>query len=54
MEFKQLKLSAPLQKALSSMHYETLTPIQEKVIPKMLEKEDMVVQSMTGSGKNTI
>lgn len=51
MEFKQLKLSAPLQKALSSMHYETLTPIQEKVIPKMLKKEDMVVQSMTGSGK---
>ena len=51
MQFSQLELSQSLQKALQTMKYETLTMIQEAVIPSMLTKEDLIVRSMTGSGK---
>ena len=51
MEFTQLHLREPLQRALTRMGYETLTPIQESVIPRLLQGESLIVQSLTGSGK---
>lgn len=51
MKFQELSLAAPLQKALARMQYETLTPIQESVIPRLLQGESLIAQSMTGSGK---
>ena len=50
MKFQELSLAAPLQKALARMQYETLTPIQESVIPRLLQGESLIAQSKTGSG----
>ena len=52
MSFTTLTLSAPLQKALKENHYITPTPIQEKVIPLVLEKHDIMARAQTGSGKS--
>ena len=51
MKFQELSLAAPLQKALARMQYESLTPIQESVIPRLLQGESLIAQSKTGSGK---
>lgn len=51
--FKELNLSEQIQKNLDTKGYEKPTPIQGKVIPVILEKRDVVMQSQTGSGKTT-
>ena len=51
MPFSTLKLSTALQTRLKQQHYHTPTPIQEKVIPLVLEKKDIMAQAQTGSGK---
>lgn len=48
---KNIKLSIESKKALDLLGYQTLTPIQEKVIPLLLENKNVVVQAKTGSGK---
>jgi len=40
-----------LQKALQKLGFKTMTPIQEKAIPVILTKKDLLAQSKTGSGK---
>ena len=52
MYFSKLKLSHPLQKALTQIGYKTATPVQEKVIPLLLEGKDIMAQAQTGSGKS--
>ena len=52
MSFDQLKLSDPILQALKTNHYITPTPIQEKVIPLILEKHDIMARAQTGSGKS--
>ena len=52
MPFTTLKLSTPLQKALADNNYSEPTPIQEKVIPLVLEKHDVMARAQTGSGKS--
>jgi superfamily II DNA/RNA helicase len=52
MPFTKLNLSAPIQQALKENNYSTPTPIQEKVIPLVLEKHDVVAKAQTGSGKS--
>ena len=52
MSFTALKLSTPLQKALVENNYVTPTPIQEKVIPLVLQKQDVMAKAQTGSGKS--
>jgi superfamily II DNA/RNA helicase len=51
MPFPKLKLSTLLQELLKQNNYTTPTPIQEKVIPLVLEKKDIMAQAQTGSGK---
>ncbi len=49
--FDQLKLSAPVLKALIDVGYETPSPIQTMTIPLMLEGRDVLGQAQTGTGK---
>lgn len=50
-KFETLSLEAPLLKALSGLGYHTPTPVQEQVIPLLLNDQSIVVKSKTGSGK---
>jgi ATP-dependent RNA helicase DeaD len=43
--------SKEIEKALKELGYETLTKVQEAVIPLVLVQKDIVVRSQTGSGK---
>ncbi len=52
MSFKTLNLSDPLQQILEENSYTTPTPVQEKVIPLILEKSDVMAKAQTGSGKS--
>ncbi len=49
--FADLGLIEPLVRVLSSLGYETPTPIQERAIPSLLEGKDVVGLAQTGTGK---
>lgn len=51
MPFSKLNLSSTLQQRLKQNNYTNPTPIQEKVIPLVLERKDIMAQAQTGSGK---
>ncbi len=51
MPFSKLALSDKLQELLLENSYTQPTPIQEKVIPLVLEGKDIMAQAQTGSGK---
>jgi ATP-dependent RNA helicase RhlE len=51
LDFKDLKLIAPLLKALQSQGYTQPTPIQQKAIPVVLQKKDLLACAQTGTGK---
>ncbi|MDD3342113.1 MAG: DEAD/DEAH box helicase [Sulfurospirillaceae bacterium] len=51
LQFSQLKLSAPLLKAVSEEGYTSPTPVQEKAIPPILEGRDILAGAQTGTGK---
>ncbi len=51
MNIEELKVGSEIIKALKGMGFETLTPIQEKTIPVMLEGKDIIAQAPTGTGK---
>ncbi len=51
MQFKDLRISAPILKALEDQNYSTPTPIQAQAIPKALEKRDILASAQTGTGK---
>ena len=46
------KLCHSLQKALMEVGFTRPTPIQEKVIPLVLERKDILAKAQTGSGKS--
>lgn len=46
-----INISKETRNALDVMGYDELLPIQEKVIPYLLENRDVVVKAKTGSGK---
>ena len=52
MPFTPLQLSNALQKTLREKAFLKPTPIQESVIPLVLEGKDVVAQAQTGSGKS--
>ncbi len=52
MSFKTLQLSEPIQKALEDHNYHEATAIQKKVIPLVLDKQDVMAKAQTGSGKS--
>ena len=51
MSFNQLQLIEPVLKALSEEGYTQPTPIQERSIPVILEKRDLLGCAQTGTGK---
>jgi superfamily II DNA/RNA helicase len=51
MNFKELKLDKHLLEGISYLGFETATPIQEKVIPLILENRDLIACAQTGTGK---
>jgi len=52
MSFSKLRLSSPIQKSLTQANYIKPTAIQEKVIPLVLDKKDVMVMAQTGTGKS--
>ena len=51
MQFKDLDIIEPIQKALKAEGYTEATPIQEKAIPSLLEGKDLLGCAQTGTGK---
>jgi superfamily II DNA/RNA helicase len=52
MPFSSLKLSSNIKKALAKNNFIKPTPIQEKVIPLVLDGNDVMAKAKTGSGKS--
>jgi ATP-dependent RNA helicase DeaD len=53
MKFTELAIKPGILKALQSMGYEDLTPIQEMTFPHILEGKDLLATAETGSGKTS-
>ena len=51
MSFKDLSLNKPILRAIAEAGYDNPTLVQEKTIPKVLAKKDIVVSAQTGTGK---
>lgn len=51
MQFKDLKLIAPILNALDAVGYTNPTPIQEQAIPVIFQKKDILGCAQTGTGK---
>lgn len=49
--FSELKLSEPMATAIEQLGFKTMTEIQAKSIPHLLEGRDLVGAARTGSGK---
>ncbi len=51
MTFKEFGLDERLLNGIDSMGYTTATPVQEQVIPYILEGRDLIASAQTGTGK---
>jgi len=51
MSFEKLNLIEPVQKALKTEGYTVPTPIQERAIPLILQRRDLIGCAQTGTGK---
>ncbi|MCP5062036.1 MAG: DEAD/DEAH box helicase [Ignavibacteriae bacterium] len=51
MSFEKINLIKPIQIALSEEGYKTPTPIQQRAIPIVLDKKDLLGCAQTGTGK---
>ena len=51
MSFKDLQLSKPILRAVAEAGYDNPTLVQEKTIPIILDKKDVIVSAQTGTGK---
>jgi len=51
MSFKDLKLNRPILRAIAEAGYDEPTLVQEKTIPLVLNKEDVITSAQTGTGK---
>ena len=52
MTFEELGVNEPLRRAIAELGFENPMPVQEKVIPHLLEQEgDVVALAQTGTGK---
>ncbi|MBP7174974.1 MAG: DEAD/DEAH box helicase [Thermoclostridium sp.] len=52
--FVELGITPSILKALEDMGFSEPTPVQEKAIPHILNHEDLIVRSKTGSGKTAV
>ena len=50
-DFSSLSLSKEMLSNLKKMGYKSMTPIQSKTLPHILNKTDVIAQAKTGSGK---
>lgn len=50
-KFTDLELRPPILRAVEEGGYETMTPIQSKAIPKVLQGNDLIAVAQTGTGK---
>lgn len=53
-EFKDLGLNKDLEQSIYDNGFKNPTPIQEKAIPEILAKKDMIAQAATGTGKTAV
>lgn len=53
-DFNSLGISPPILKAIEEMGFESPTEVQAKAIPHVLNQEDVIVISKTGSGKTAV
>lgn len=51
LKFEEIDLSEEIQKAVSDMGFEEMSPIQTQAIPIILEGLDIIGQAQTGTGK---
>lgn len=51
MSFKDLQLINPLLKAIEEQGYTIPTLVQQKTIPLVLAKKDVITSAQTGTGK---
>jgi ATP-dependent RNA helicase DeaD len=51
MRFEDVGLAKDIQKAITDMGFEEMTPIQSKAIPPIMEGKDVIGQAQTGTGK---
>ncbi|MBD0833046.1 DEAD/DEAH box helicase [Aestuariibaculum sediminum] len=51
MSFKDLQLNKPLLRAIAEAGYDNPTLVQERTIPFVLNKKDVIVSAQTGTGK---
>ncbi|WP_027136946.1 DEAD/DEAH box helicase [Gaetbulibacter saemankumensis] len=51
MSFKDLQLNKPILRAVAEAGYDNPTLVQEKTIPHILNKKDVIVSAQTGTGK---
>ena len=51
MSFKDLQLNNPILRAIAEAGYDNPTLVQEKTIPSILHKKDVIVSAQTGTGK---
>lgn len=51
MTFEDLPLSAAIQQGIIELGHHTPTPVQEKVIPEVLRRNDVLASAQTGTGK---
>ena len=51
MNFEELSMSKPLQKAIDKKGFVHLTPVQEAAIPPALDGKDVLATAQTGTGK---
>jgi ATP-dependent RNA helicase DeaD len=51
MKFRELGLSAEMQRGIDEMGFEEATPIQAQAIPNIFSGRDIIGQAQTGTGK---
>jgi ATP-dependent RNA helicase RhlE len=51
MSFKDLQLNRPILRAIAEKGYDSPTLVQEKTIPFVLDRKDVIVSAQTGTGK---
>ncbi|MCD2260007.1 DEAD/DEAH box helicase [Psychroserpens luteolus] len=51
MSFKDLKLNKPILRAIAEAGYNDPTLVQERTIPAVLERKDVITSAQTGTGK---
>jgi len=51
MKFTELKLDEQLLESISYLGFDSATPVQEEVIPLILDNKDLIACAQTGTGK---